>query len=232
MHAVRIARKLRVPKVIFPMGAGVMSAFGLLVSPVSFEIARSHRASMRSLDADCYETEFEPMASDLLVMLTGAGLAADQVFLSRKVDMRYEGQGYEVEVDAGGSLPMLDDRFADAYRKMFSSILPDEEKEIVNWKMEARGPLPFRHGAFAYESLSGRKGVPIKGHRPMYLPEQGRMVPVPVYDRYALHPGAAFVGPALVEEQESTVVIASGDTVEIDDHFNMIVTIYMEEDSK
>ena len=126
----------------------------------------------------------------------------------------------------------IHERFADAYRKMFSSILPDEEKEIVNWKMEARGPLPFRHGAFAYESLSGRKGVPIKGHRPMYLPEQGCMVPVPVYDRYALHPGAAFVGPALVEEQESTVVIAGGDTVEIDDHFNMIVTIYMEEDSK
>ena len=48
-HALRVAKKLRIPKVIFPVGAGVMSAIGLLTTPISYATLRSSRIGLNQL---------------------------------------------------------------------------------------------------------------------------------------------------------------------------------------
>lgn len=58
-----------------------------------------------------------------------------------------------------------------------------------------------------------------------YDPEVARLVEWPVYDRYALAPGASITGPALIEERESTCVIGSGHVATVDAHFNLVANL-------
>ncbi|MBM3524997.1 MAG: hydantoinase/oxoprolinase family protein, partial [Alphaproteobacteria bacterium] len=104
LHAVRVARKLKIPRVVCPTGAGVMSAFGLLTSPVGFELVRSRRVSLARLDAPQILGEFTALAAEADRLLGEAGVAAGEVTHRYRLDMRYEGQGYEIEVPVEGAL--------------------------------------------------------------------------------------------------------------------------------
>ena len=65
----------------------------------------------------------------------------------------------------------------------------------------------------------------LKGTRRVYHPEWREYRNTPVYDRYRLAPGATFVGPAIVEERESTVVIGPGGRARVDDFLNLVVEL-------
>jgi N-methylhydantoinase A len=62
-----------------------------------------------------------------------------------------------------------------------------------------------------------------KGSRRAYFPESGGWVETAVYDRYALSPGAAVDGPAIVEERESTLIIGARGRGRVDERLNVIV---------
>jgi N-methylhydantoinase A len=147
----------------------------------------------------------------------------------RRLDMRYQGQGHEIEVTlppgetADALFSGVAEQFARAYEKSYSLRL-DEPIEIVNWKVEAIGPAPtFGEGY----SLSGPavSGKAQKGTRQAYDPVKGELVEWPVYDRYALTPGAVVNGPALIEERESTCVVGAGDRVTVDTRYNLIAEL-------
>jgi N-methylhydantoinase A len=75
------------------------------------------------------------------------------------------------------------------------------------------------------QPASATRADPIKGTRPVYFPELRGFRPTTVYDRYALLPGAAFAGPAIVEERESILVIGPAGRVEVAASGNIIVSI-------
>ncbi|MEN9761827.1 MAG: hypothetical protein RI906_1653, partial [Pseudomonadota bacterium] len=228
-HAMRIARKLRIPRVILPVASGVMSALGMLVSPLSFQLARSDVVLIENLKADEFASRFARMDDEAYIFLKDAGVSRDQVRFVRRLDLRYFGQGYEIELtlppDSSPSevFAGLAQRFADRYREVFSLSYLREPVEIVNWKVEVWGPDPdtsdYRlEGGTTVESA--RKGV-----RRAYFPEAGGFVECPVYDRYALGVGETLVGPALIEERESTCVVGVGDSVTLDLKGNLVATI-------
>src|SRR5262249_24353504 len=105
LHALAIARKLKIPRVILPAGAGVMSAIGLLISPVAFEMARSRRVHLADLDASEFAATFRALEVEASSYLCSAGVGEGAIRLTRRVDMRYEGQGHEIEV----TLPHAED---------------------------------------------------------------------------------------------------------------------------
>jgi N-methylhydantoinase A len=228
IHALRIARKLKIPQVICPSGAGVMSAFGLLISPLSFEVVRSRRIALENLGGRELETLFGDLEDAAARPLLDAGVKRAEIRIARRLDMRYQGQGYEVEValpDAQvtdslcGALPTL---FAEAYRRVFAVSYADKPLEIVNWKVEARAAAP---GALpTIVAPNGAAGPRRKGTRPAFFPEADGFTEVPVFDRYALAAGDVLDGPALVEERESTCVIGVGDRVQVDKCHNLIAT--------
>ena len=222
-HAVRIAAKLNVPRVVLPPGAGVMSALGLLRSPFSFELARSQRISLSALDAAAYADAFEAMERSVREIVGDAGLSGEAISIQRRLDMRYQGQGYELEVRAGDSVADLAGAFSDVYRAVFTSIEIDEPLEIVNWKIEASGPEPMEGRPFRYDGdFAG--GAALKGERQAYFPQSGP-VSVPVLDRYRLRVGALVEGPAIIEERESTIVLGHGDSAVVDPHLNVVVEV-------
>jgi N-methylhydantoinase A len=229
LHAARVARKLRIPRVVCPTGAGVMSAFGLLSSPVGFELVRSRRIALARLDAASLRTEFDRLAEEAERFLAEAGIAAADVARRYRLDMRYAGQGYEIEVPVEGPLDdtlaaRLPALFADEYAKVFGISFPEKPVEIVNWKVDASGPEPGRERTYRLRP-DGAARHARKGTRPAYFPEAGGFVDCPVYDRYALRRGDAIAGPALVEERESTTVVCPGDAMHVDDHLNLVLDL-------
>ena len=229
LHALSIARKLKIPRVVFPVGAGVMSALGLLISPLAFEMARSRRIHVADIDAADFGATFAALEKEATSYLLSAGVAKGDIRLKRRLDMRYQGQGHEIEVtlpdaaDAGALFADLGELFDRAYEATYTLRL-DEPAEIVNWKVEAAGPAPNLGTGY---SLSGSAGTAkaLKGARLAFDGETRRMTEWPVYDRYALSPGATVKGPALIEERESTCVIGSGQSATVDAHYNLVADL-------
>jgi N-methylhydantoinase A len=229
LHALSVARKLKIPRVILPVGAGVMSALGLLVSPLAFEVARSRRIHVADIDGKAFAGTFAALEAEAAGYLRRAGVSDVDIRIVRHLDMRYQGQGHEIEVtlpatdDVAGIFTDLGELYGRAYEKTYGLRL-DEPTEIVNWKVEAVGPTPSiaeGHGG----TVTGEAARALKGTRQAYEPVGGSLVPWPVYDRYALAPGATVQGPALIEEHESTCVIGPGDSVTVDAHFNLIAEL-------
>ncbi|MCC7048353.1 MAG: hydantoinase/oxoprolinase family protein [Alphaproteobacteria bacterium] len=229
VHAMRIARKLKIPRVIFPVGAGVMSAFGLLASPRSFEIVKSEVAFLDALTPDAFAARFAPLIKETTGYLRASHVEAKDIRIVRRLDIRYFGQGYELEItlpdgDDAAGLKRIPELFAKTYENVFSISFLDQRLEIAAWKVEAVGPLPPMRTGFRLGSATAGKAVQ-KGSRRAYSAEEAGYVEFPVYDRYALKPGAGVVGPALIEENESTCVIGAGDRVTVDEHFNLVAEI-------
>ena len=211
----RVARKLRVTRVVFATGAGVMSAIGLLASPQAFELLQSDWVELDALDAASFDRRFASLVQRAAAHLRSADQSARDGFaVTRAIDMRYSGQGYEIEVvlpDGGGAelLHRLPDLFDESYARVFAKTFLKRPIEIVNWKVEVSVPAPHR---VANYQLIGRRGAGKQtGVRPAWLPETADFVETPVYDRYALEGGDEIAGPALIEECESTVVLGRGD---------------------
>jgi N-methylhydantoinase A len=229
LHALAIARKLKIPRVIFPVGAGVMSALGLLVSPIAFEVARSRRVHIADLDAPSFGSTFAALEVEAGGYLRKAGVADADLHIVRRLDMRYQGQGHEIEVtlpaglsDAASCFAELGELYASAYEKAYAIRL-DEPAEIVNWKVEVIGPTPSLGEGYALSG--GSSGKALKGNRSAYDPATGALTDWPVYDRYALKPGMTLCGPALIEERESTCVVGAGDAVTVDARYNLIAEL-------
>jgi len=228
MHAMPVAEKLKIPRVVFPLGAGVFSALGLLASPLAFEIARSRRVVDEDLTAADFSTMFDDLVAEATGFLGEAGVAPDDMRLIRRLDMRYFGQTHEIEVtlpegDPGDAFPNLRQYFESRYAELYAVAALDAPLEIINWRVEARGPEPDLPSGY---SLQGGNGVSAarKGTRRAYFPPDGYR-DIPVYDRYGLTPGTEIEGPALVEERESTCLITPGHRAWVDASHNLIAEL-------
>lgn len=231
IHAARIARKLKVPRVVYPAGAGVMSAFGMLVGAASFEVVRSHSQALADLDADILAKLLDDARQEASAYLVASGMDPADIEIDCRLDMRYSGQGYDVEVrlpsgqsprELLGTLPAL---FEAAYVDVFHTTL-EQPLEITGLKVEARAPRPG-FMPLVPASSPAAAGTALKGARKAYFPLAGGVIDCPVHDRYLLPPGSRLEGPCLVEERESTCLLDKGDRGEIDRFGNLIVEIGM-----
>lgn len=230
VHALSVARKLRIPRVVFPVAAGVMSALGLLASPLAFEVAQTREIFIQDLSAAEFAERFNALESRAKAPLRDAGLDDSQIRIVRHLDMRYHGQGHEIEVtlpaatdldQAFGELAAL---FVAQYRRLYAFATLQSPLVVTNWKAEAFGPVPGLESGYQIASADDG-GAPEKGRRQAYFIDAGGWVDTAVYDRYALTPGATVSGPALLEERESTVVLGPRERVVVDSQFNLVAEL-------
>lgn len=228
LHGCRLARALGIPRVILPAAAGVTSALGLLAADVRFDLSRSLVGRLGSLDPALLGRVLAEMEATATRVVREAGVSGP-LDLARRADLRYVGQGYELTVELppgpvhAGTVEALRAAFHAAYARRYGYADPASEVELVTVGVEVVGAGPElrlpEHRPGTRTAAEARKA-----DRPAYFPETGGYGPCPVYDRARLPVGAVLVGPAVVEEPDSTTVLPPGTRAEVDPWGNLLAT--------
>ena len=232
IHAREVARRTGCTEVLVPANAGVFSAFGLLVAPMKVDMVRTRFTRLANMadDADWAPVEalLAGMENSLRAELASAGVPAAEIRFRRTADMRYVGQGFEVETELPGHLKGnprfdLEARFNAAYAARFGQHLEAQRIEVVNWRVEgyaAAPATPQRPGAAGVNASAA-----VKRSRQAFFPDLDAFVETPVVAESALRPGQMHDGPALIEQAGSTVVVGPGDRYSIDAAGNLCYTL-------
>lgn len=234
VHGVRLGKMLGSRKVLFPVGAGVASAIGLLMADPAFDLARTsvlalNAATLENIN-DIYH-DLEAQARDQLESSEITG----KFRLTRSCDMRFVGQGYEISVPLPhrvyqeNDLEELRESFFHAYAATYGDRAFDRKSAIagVHWRVNAI----IERQAFKFSEVTegaGGGAKALKGRRPVYFPETNGFQDCAIYDRYAFSAGDRVNGPAVVEERESTIVLIPGSYADVGRHGNLVVTITAE----
>ena len=216
VHCYGLSAKLGVRDIIVPPAVGVASALGFLIAPASYDLVRTFKSTLATLTIGDFEDTFLSLEREAADVLARADDTADPTFL-RSVDIRYVGQGYEVNIPLPAGRPdiaALERLFSQTYASLFGRAFDGNAFEIVNLRLIATGTVP----ASPLGRFAPRDGPGIKGQRPAWCPIEGAYVPHTVYNRDTLALGHTLKGPAIVEERESTVVIGAGAMARVDAH--------------
>ncbi len=209
VHAWQVARKLGVRRLVCPPGAGVGSTIGMLMAPARVDRVASLNVPLAQVDWAEVAAIFARLRTeaDAVIASTGAEAAAAQA--QYLADMRYIGQGSEITVTlpADRNPATVRAAFEMAYRGLYARTPPGAAIQFVALRLALSAPMPGSGGRLAQQSVHGAK---LKGARMVWFPEANGLVETSVYNRYALLPGDAIVGPAVFEETESTFIIGPG----------------------
>jgi N-methylhydantoinase A len=232
VHAFSVARKLGIGRVICPPSAGVASALGLLVAPARVDRVatvgiRLDRGSIGQL-----ESVFASLETEARAVMAETGLKLESATVQRLADGRFLGQGFDLVVplppgpyeDSGPGRAVLRGAFETAYREKFALTPPGVPVEFINIRVAVRAPVSGSDVV-----LEGRRGggarAALKGTRRAYFPGADGWVETAVYDRYRLGIGDELAGPAVVEEEGSTLVVGPGATARVAASGNIVMTL-------
>jgi N-methylhydantoinase A len=211
LHAARIAEKLGLDRVVVPSNAGVGSAVGFLRAPIAYEIVRSQLQRLDAFDADAANSLLAAMREEAeRIVRLGAPDAI--VTETRSAFMRYRGQGHEIAVPVPGGLYRPEDAerlvaaFEDAYRRLYSRIIPGVGIEVLSWVLLLSAPVPHSDGV-PPEAPPPSAPAPSRC-RAVFDPDTGGFAEVPIHERSALSPGSTIAGPAVIVEDETSTVVS------------------------
>jgi N-methylhydantoinase A len=219
LHAARLAEKLGLDRVLVPSNAGVGSAVGFLRAPISYEIVRSQLQRLESFDAEGANKLLAAMYEEA-ERIVRRGAPEASLAETRSALMRYRGQGHEIAVPLAAKRYRAEDAgeirtaFEEAYRRLYSRIIPGVEVEVLSWVVLVSTPAPVAEvtppaAPPAYRATPARS-------RPVLDPESAEFVEVAIYERAALSPGATLPGPAVIIEDETSTVISRNFDARID----------------
>ena len=225
VHACRVAELVESSRVVFPVHASVLSAFGTLVTPVRIDLARSLLRPLEQLRGADIEELLESMRSEGRRVLAGAGVPAERVRFRYGIDVRYRGQGNEITVWLGeGPTWPSDDAetlaaFEAEYKRVYGLTIDDVAAEVVTWRLSAWAPVSGVAPDLA--APAGAGAVPME-RRPVRFGRDRTPDEVDVYERTRLPAGTRLEGPVIISEAETTVVIRPGWSVEVNSDGSLV----------
>jgi N-methylhydantoinase A len=213
VHGAYVADLLEIPTVIIPRYAATYSAFGMLNMEIGRDFARSLISRGKLLDLDKVNQLFDDMEIEARQVLGEIGIAPRDTMLRRSMEMRYLGQFHEVEVmevPTGKIGPQELDGIVQAFhrrhKELFTFDMPKREVEFLNVRLKAtmrQEPLTLA----AIPQASGGPESALKRRRSALWDLSKGYEDTPVYDGDRLGAGHRIVGPAIVEEAATTVIV-------------------------
>ncbi len=211
---------LAIPTVIIPARPGALSAFGILVSDVVKDFSRTllWRFSSRPRAVEL-EKEFRKLETAARKQFAEE-LWRGSPHYERSLDLRYRGQGYEINVPSAGDVAA---RFHDEHQRRYGYHHAGREIELVTLRLRARirmEKLRIKQGM----GNAGRpsKALPVERAKAIF---QGKSIVTAIYERGDLVPGESSRGPAVITEYSATTVIPPGKRFQIDDAENLLISI-------
>jgi N-methylhydantoinase A len=229
MHAVALARDLKVPRVIVPVNSAVFSAWGMLLTDLRRDYVHTYLMALNATMADAVATQFRGMEAEAAANMEREGFQADGGTREFEylLDMRYQGQEHTVKIPVSLTGASLDVRavaevFHATHEKRYTYRLPNP-LQIVNFHLVARALVP--KPGLPKATITGRRiGDAVIGSRQVDFDTDGTLEAV-TYNGSLLEPGMKLQGPAVIQEPAVTLVVPPGEQVSVDEYGNYHVEL-------
>jgi N-methylhydantoinase A len=229
VHAGRLAAALGMPTAVVPPMPGLTSALGLLLADLQRDYVSSRLRRFLEMEPEELNRLFADLREQAVRDLTADGFRKDQLHLSYALDLRYLGQGYELNIPAGatGRFTAKDQervrrRFDRTHDELFGHSNSAEAVEAVNYRLRARVEVP-KASLKQYEQAQTRPQAARIGERQVYFDGRAGAMSCPIYDRAQLGPGHTVAGPAIIEQFDSTTVVYPGQSAAVDGYQNLVL---------
>lgn len=240
LYAADVADILGIDKVVIPVSPGVTSALGMVLADHEYDESRTLLMSEEAIDFDELELCFTEFEQSLEARLVRADIPVAQRSLERYLDLRYDGQGYEIPVALPrreyedltvripdepfieSTLVTIKDRFHAAHQREFGWSDPTWPVELVFARVIARGalePKPWVESIVPAINLVELPAV----RRRVVFPIQGVEREVDVVHRSQLAIGTVIPGPAVIQQMDATTLVPPGWTAVVDKMQNLIM---------
>jgi N-methylhydantoinase A len=227
LHACALAEALNIPRVIIPAFPGALSALGILASDVVKDYSRTvlWRVSNKIPLADLHR-EFAALEKTAEKDFADESWQGNPRYL-RSLDLRYRGQGYEL------NLPFTKNLLADfrrEHQRRYGYQHDDREIELVTLRLRATLKSATTHIGSGHVGT----GAPARSGRAKLgtqSPPEGKVVfdsrnlKTKLYSRDELHPGKTYPGPAVITEYSATTLIPPRRHFRIDKARNLIIAL-------
>jgi N-methylhydantoinase A len=226
--ATSLAQELGSPSVLIPPHPGIFSAIGMLYSDLRLDVSRTFIGRIDSIKMEDMSAAYRDLESKATSMMSGEGFKGDVAIL-RSADIRYVGQNYEV----GTPVPSVElnearrkdiaSNFNMEHTRLYGHSKPDEPIEVLTLRVAAVGSMLRPTVRHLEPSRTSQKAL--RGHRPIYYEESKDYLKTPIFERTVLGAGLSLEGPAVIEEMDSTTIIRPGQTAEVDDFGNIVISL-------
>ncbi|MDQ2977163.1 MAG: hydantoinase/oxoprolinase family protein [Acidobacteriota bacterium] len=220
LHAVELARALRIPTIMMPKSAGALSAFGVLAADVVKDQSRTIMLELSpGVDKRLGRT-FKEMERSAGESLRREGFAASKQRHERSLALRYKGQSFDLEIKQTGA--GLASNFHRAHRERYGYAQESNTVEVVSARVRSIGlveKLPQKRASVS------RRGDFAKALKQVSAYMDGKKLSVAVYQRDTLEAGVRLRSPCIVTEYSSTTVIPPGARAVVDKHENLIIQV-------
>jgi N-methylhydantoinase A len=220
LHACTLARALGIPRVLVPAMPGALSALGILIADVVRDYARTVMMRIQQAQASDLvarlESHFAELEAKAAAEFSREGLAG---VAARSADLRYAGQGYELNVSAG---PEMCANFHAAHRKRYGHAEEARDVEVVSVRLRmiaAEEAIDLPRNRRADRDCSGA----VLKHKLVRFDDQ--WLKTTVLDRARLRPGNAFNGPVIVHEYSATTAIPPDSSAKVDEYSNILIDL-------
>ena len=228
VHAMEVARKLRMPRLLASIAAGAGSCLGMLAAPARADRSWSQPALLEEVDWNEINDRLLSLRKEATEELAAAGVAAQSTEWSVGAEMRYYGQGDNVAVSMSlgdfesNAENIVLSTFESRYRELYGHLVPGARPQVLTWRLTGKSPASAR--GFNWGDDAAEKAIE-HTQREIFLPLRKAFARVNVYKRYSLPAGTRLEGPLILEERESTLVVPIAADVEILPDLTVSVTL-------
>jgi len=214
VHACMIALELEIPVMIIPKESSIFCAAGMLMSDLKHNFVRTYSTLLNKIDKQKFRSLFHEMKREATELLTSEHIPKESIQYVYSLDMRYVKQYHEVNVEVTREELEKEDiesvvlKFHPEHNRLYGYSLKEEGTsiELINLRLLSIGKTEkpkFRQEEYDKEDSSKA----LKKKRKVYLPLKKAFEEVPVYNGHQLRFGNKVIGPAIIEQVNTTTFI-------------------------
>ncbi|HEX8013039.1 MAG TPA: hydantoinase/oxoprolinase family protein [Casimicrobiaceae bacterium] len=215
LHAIAVGRGLGCSHVYVPRLSGGFCALGMLNANVRHDFFRMHLAELAGDFATGLQAVFDAIETQAREALQREGFTGSAIRLARALDLRYRGQQWDITVEVDSALDRAAIRasFDAEHERLFGHVQPDGIIEITKARVTGVGVIE----SLPRQEHPRASGAPRpRDRRNVWIDARSGWCETPVYEGRVLQSGYVIDGPAIVDEQTTTVLIGCGDRLTVD----------------
>jgi N-methylhydantoinase A len=221
LHGAALIREVGIRTMLVPPRPGVLCAMGCVIADVRYDLSRTVERRPEAVGAETISAILDEQRREGEAKLRASEARVREVVVTHVADMAYQGQihALRVTIGHGWNVERIIAAFHAAYGQEYGNTLGDIPTTIVSLKTSVQG---IRDQPARRLDPPSRRPPPEASRRPVYF---GGWIDTPIYRRWALKPGMAFEGPAIVEQSDTTTVIEPGMAARIDAYGNLLAEV-------